>query len=139
MQPFRSGFNGASSSRAATTRTETAEAMARRQLTPPESPSSLGLGEAEGQLAQYESFLDKEADNRNVLEDDTDRTRLPADIPLLVLSPKEYTLLCECRSFVEGLVEKRCRVEAEEYGAGRRNAAEALVATSDPGIHGTEQ
>lgn len=91
--------------------------MAHRQLTPPESPSSsLDLGEAEGQLAQYESFPAKEADNRRMLEDDTDRTRLLEDIPLLVLSPKEYALLRECRSFVEGLVEKRCREEAEEHG-----------------------
>lgn len=119
MQGSRSG-HGASSSRAATTsRAETAEAMARRQLTPPESPSSLNLGEAEGKIAQYESFLAQEADSRPMLEGGTDRTQLPADIPLLVLSPKEYTLLHECRSFVEDLVEKRCREEAEEHGQER--------------------
>lgn len=97
---------GASSSRVHATRPKTTEAQAHRQLTPPESPA----------LDRYEILLANEAD-RHVLEGDTDRTQVPADLPLLVLSPKESALLHECRSFVKDLVEKKCRDGgAEEHG-----------------------
>lgn len=81
--------------------------MAHRQLTPPESPA----------LDQYEILLANETDRHVLKGGDTDRTQLPADLPLLVLSPKESALLHECRSFVKELVERKCKDGgAEEHG-----------------------
>ncbi|KAJ4389269.1 hypothetical protein N0V93_006734 [Gnomoniopsis smithogilvyi] len=108
-----------------------------QQLASPESPSR-STGEAAKLLAGHKSPKGKEVD-RNMFGNDSQRTRIPASIPLLHLSPEQHVMLQEGRSAAQDLAKGRFREMLEENVGEMGDFPEATFPTFPSGSNSQEQ